>query len=189
MRRWIALLLAALLLTGCTAQAASAPQEGYEAAVTLMISGDHVAAAEAFTALSGYDDAPQMAIYCRGLAAAGAGDYATAVAAFTALGGFKDSRVKATWFTGVGAQTEAEAAFARGTLAGLQTAKTRAAEAEAAFAALPYLPEAPVRQAACRDLAAKVEAALPALRCAHECEASARRTGNTAPSAGMTCGA
>ena len=79
-----------------------------------MLQGDYAAAAEAFTALSGYSDAPQMAICCRGLALAEAGDYARAEKAFTQLGGFKDAPVKAIICRGMAYQAGGEALMAPG---------------------------------------------------------------------------
>ncbi|MBQ2953789.1 MAG: WG repeat-containing protein [Clostridia bacterium] len=167
MKKMLALLCAVLLLCPC-AMAEETPAARYEAATLLMLAGDYAGAAEAFAALTGYMDAPQMAIYCRGLAFAEAGDHDVAVAAFTALGDFKDSAVQAAWHTGMGAWMKAEAALARGTLADLEAAQSLLATAEAAFAALPYLPDAPVRLESCRSLLAQVNVALPALRRAHE---------------------
>jgi len=99
LKRLISLLLAMALLCPC-ALAEGTLADRYEAAATLMVSGDYEGAADAFAALTGYGDAPQMAIYCRGLAFAAAGDYDTAVLAFTALGDFKDSAIRAAYLTG-----------------------------------------------------------------------------------------
>lgn len=154
-----------------TAQAETHPLDAaYMAAAQQMVDGNYEAAAAAFAALTGYGDAPQMAIYCRGLGFAAAGDYATAVAAFTALGDFKDSAVLAAYYTGVWAQTEAETAFARGKLADLEQAADAAVRAQEAFAALPFLPDVPERLAACSALREETAAILPGLRLAHQCE-------------------
>lgn len=180
MKRLVTMTLALLLLltaAACapqevpSAQAETHPLEAaYMAAAQQLVAGEYEAAAAAFAALTGYGDAPQMAIYCRGLGFAAAGDYATAAAAFAALGDFKDSAILMAYYTGVGAQAEAEAAFARGRLADLEQAETAAIRAETAFAALPFLPDVPERLAACRVLRAETAALLPGLRLAHQCE-------------------
>jgi len=169
LKRLISLLLAMALLCPC-ALAEGTLADRYEAAATLMVSGDYEGAADAFAALTGYGDAPQMAIYCRGLAFAAAGDYDTAVLAFTALGDFKDSAIRAAYLTGVGAQTRAEDACARGKLMDLETALLHLDTAEIAYASLIYLPDVPDRLARCRLLRQEISAALPGLRLAHQCD-------------------
>lgn len=169
MKRLISLLLVFLLL--CPgAMAESALADRYEAAAFLMVSGDYEGAAEAFSALTGYSDAPQMAIYCRGLAFAAQGEYDTAVLAFSALGNFKDSAILSAYYTGVGAQAKADKAHAGGKLMDLEAALTHLDTAETAYAGLIYLPDVPSRLESCRLLRQEISAVLPGLRLAHACD-------------------
>lgn len=180
MKKWLSALLAAVLLltascglrgTEMTAQADADPlKAAYDRAAQMMVEGNHSGAAEAFAALSGYSDAPQMAIYCRGLAFAAAGDYDTAVMAFTALGSYKDSAVRGAYYAAVSEQQKAEAAAASRTLVDMEAAMAHAEAAEAGFAALTYLPDVPGRLQACRALRADIARQLPAMRLARQCE-------------------
>ena len=91
--------MCALLLIGpCLAEAGSELEQMYSEAALLMVSGCLEEAAARFEALLGYSDAPQMAIYCKALAAAGDSEYELAIAAFEMLGDFKDSRFCARYY-------------------------------------------------------------------------------------------
>ena len=87
-----------MLLATCLGEAGNELDQMYNEASLLMVSGRLLEAAKRFEALLGYSDAPQMAIYCKALAAAGDGEYELAIAAFEMLGDFKDSRFCARYY-------------------------------------------------------------------------------------------
>ncbi|MBR3763092.1 MAG: WG repeat-containing protein [Clostridia bacterium] len=154
MKRFLALFLVFSLLCP-VAMAEMSPTERYEAAALLMLQGDHAAAAEAFAALSGYSDAPQMSIYCRGLALAEEGDFARAEKAFTQLGSFKDAAVWAIACRGMAAQAEGERLVAAGTLQGFTDGPAMLETAAEYYDQIDYLPEMAARAESCRALASQ----------------------------------
>lgn len=154
MKRFLALFLVFSLLCP-VAMAEMSPSERYEAAVLLMLQGDHAAAAEAFAALSGYSDAPQMAIYCRGLALVEKGDFARAEKAFTQLGSFKDAAVRVIACRGMAAQAEGERLVAAGTLQGVTDGPAMLETAAEYYDQIDYLPEMAARAESCRALASQ----------------------------------
>ena len=157
MKRLFALLLVFTLLLP-TALAEDSASARYEAAAGIMLQGDYAAAAEAFTALSGYSDAPQMAIYCNGLALFHAGDYARAEKAFTHLGAYKDAAV---WVIACQAYARREAALALAgdrTLGELLEAEDAILQAAALFDQIDYLPAMAAEAAALRDMLLPLQA-------------------------------
>lgn len=154
MKRLLALLLAFALFCPA-AMAEASPSARYEAAAVLMLEGDYAAAAEAFAALTGYGDAPQMAIYCRGLALVEAGDFARAEKAFTHLGDFKDAAVRVIACQGMALQMEGEQLVTAGTLQGYTDGPAMLEAAAECYDRIDYLPEMAARAEACRTLASQ----------------------------------
>ena len=154
MKRWLSLLLAVLLMCPCSAWAKDGLPERYEAAAALMVAGDYAGAAEAFSALTGYADAPQMAIYCRGLALMEAGDHDRAVKAFGHLGTFKDAPVMLIACQGAQARARGEKLAGSGSLMELVAAEPVLLEAAEYFDQIDYLPRMAAQAAECRALLA-----------------------------------
>ena len=95
----IILLVILALLCGCTTQEEPTPASNYADAVALLQQGSIGAAADAFTALGNYSDAPMYAVYCQALEHGQDGDYAIAVSNFAAIGDFRDSELYAAYYT------------------------------------------------------------------------------------------
>ena len=137
MKRILAMLCAMMLLCGCAA-AEESLQGRYDAAALLMVGGDHAAAARAFGALYGYMDAPQMAIYCQGLAWREAGRHDLAEEAFGLIPGFKDADIQAVYSRGL---AEEAAAAAAGQLRGEVEHLQKAVEHYEPLMSLPWVAE------------------------------------------------
>lgn len=152
----MALLLALMLMIPC-AVAEDSPAARYEAAAALMIAGDNAGAAAVFTALSGYMDAPFMAIYCQALAWRQAGEHALAAETFGLIPGFKDADMQAACSRGMAEEAAAEAALVakgpdvKAALAHLQAALDH-------YEPLMALPTVSARADACRTRMAEIEA-------------------------------
>ena len=99
------LLCAALVLTSCS-DSDSERAGKLESAKALLAAGRYADAAEAFSALSGYENADTYLRYAEAARKKNSGDYAGAQAGFEALGDFLDSAVQAREAAG---QAEQEA--------------------------------------------------------------------------------
>lgn len=97
--RIIALMLALVMLTAAAYGWGDNPGDSYKAALELMAQSKYSEAAEAFYALGGYENAPQLAMYCAAIAAAEEGNYPVAISNLDSLGSFKDSGLLITYYT------------------------------------------------------------------------------------------
>lgn len=149
MKRLMALLLALMMMAPCVV-AEDSPAARYEAAAALMVAGDYDGAAAAFAALTGYMDAPQMAIYCQALAWRQAGEHTLAAEAFGLIPGFKDADVQAACSWGMAEEAAAAGGDAKNELNHLRLA----VEHYAPLQSLPWVAE---RARACRERVAQLE--------------------------------
>ncbi len=94
-----ALVLALVLLTGCT-QNENTAEKDYSAAILLLQEGKHTEAAEAFKNVGNYMDASKYALYCRALELAESGNYSEASDTMKILGDFMDSSIRSIYYAG-----------------------------------------------------------------------------------------
>lgn len=88
MRKGIVLVLCSLLLllSGCQ----SGPEATYKKGQALLSKGEYAEAAEMYTQLGAYEDAPKLALYAKAIISAEEGDYKVAINTFASLGEYKD---------------------------------------------------------------------------------------------------
>jgi ketosteroid isomerase-like protein len=99
--------IAVLCLSGCGKESNAAR---YEHALNLMAESKQDEAARVFDGLGDYDDAAQMANYCRALWAAQTGNYQTAVTGFSALGNYRECPMMAIYYTAMQYESQADEA-------------------------------------------------------------------------------
>ena len=92
---WVLLLAVGLvmILSGCASM-----QSKYEKGNALIAKGEYQKAAEAFEALGGYEDAPQLVMYCRAMAAGEEGKYQDCISTLENLGQFKDAPMQLNYY-------------------------------------------------------------------------------------------
>ena len=92
---WVLLLAVGLvmILSGCASM-----QSKYEKGNALIAKGEYQKAAEAFETLGGYEDAPQLVIYCRAMAAGEEGKYQDCISTLENLGQFKDAPMQLNYY-------------------------------------------------------------------------------------------
>lgn len=93
-RRALALLLALLLPLTALADVT----DEYLAAQNLLARNRFAEAADAFTALGGYEDASVLAMYCRACAMGESGEYDMAIAVLRSMGDYKDCTWRVTYY-------------------------------------------------------------------------------------------
>ena len=99
MKRWLALLLAIVLLCPVTALAGN--NTDYDRGVSALQRKDYSAAAGYFSAAGDYADAPQLAMYCAAVNAGERGMYSIAVNNLVTLGNFRDSALLARYYAAI----------------------------------------------------------------------------------------